>query len=147
MAEVSKGGQSTSDTTSRASTRPNASVSEILSSGRAGQTRSRIASASETVITGSFYGLRATCYDSPSMPIYEYVCEKCGQKTEVIQSFQQPPPRACPHCGGKLKKAFSAPAIQFKGSGFYITDYSAKSGKPSEKSEKSEKTEKAEKTE
>jgi len=101
------------------------------------------------------------------MPIYEYVCEKCGQKTEVIQSFQQPPPRACPHCGGKLKKAFSAPAIQFKGSGFYITDYAAKrdqgaaktgeeksgdgpkaeKAETSEKSEKSERTEKSEKSE
>ena len=54
------------------------------------------------------------------MPIYEYVCEKCHRKTEVIQRMGERPLKVCPHCGGKLKKAFSAPAIQFKGSGFYI---------------------------
>jgi putative FmdB family regulatory protein len=58
------------------------------------------------------------------MPLYEYVCQKCGRKTEVLQGMKEGPLRICPHCGGKkLKKAFSAPAIQFKGSGFYITDY------------------------
>jgi putative FmdB family regulatory protein len=58
------------------------------------------------------------------MPLYEYVCQKCGRKTEVLQRMKERPLRICPHCGGKkLKKAFSAPAIQFKGSGFYITDY------------------------
>ena len=57
------------------------------------------------------------------MPIYEYDCQSCGKKTEVIQRMKERPLRICPHCGGKLKKAFSAPAIQFKGSGFYITDY------------------------
>ncbi|MEP6994965.1 MAG: FmdB family zinc ribbon protein [Acidobacteriota bacterium] len=86
------------------------------------------------------------------MPIYEYVCEKCGKKTEVIQSFKHAPPKGCPHCGGKLKKAFSAPAIQFKGSGFYITDYAGKrseGGKKDsgEKGDGGEKAEKAEKSE
>ena len=93
------------------------------------------------------------------MPIYEYVCEKCGQKTEVIQSVGEAPLRVCPHCGGKLKKAISAPAIQFKGSGWYITDYarakqeggskksSGASSESGEKSDKSEKTEKAEPSE
>ena len=58
------------------------------------------------------------------MPLYEYVCQKCGRKTEVLQRMNERPLRICPHCGGKkLKKAFSAPAIQFKGSGFYTTDY------------------------
>lgn len=58
------------------------------------------------------------------MPLYEYVCEKCKRKTEVLQGMKDRPLRICPHCGGKkLKKVFSAPAIQFKGSGFYITDY------------------------
>ncbi len=57
------------------------------------------------------------------MPLYEYVCQKCGRRTEVIQAFGERRIRMCPHCGGKVKKAFSAPAIQFKGSGFYITDY------------------------
>src|ERR1700730_3722220 len=81
------------------------------------------------------------------MPIYEYVCDKCGRKTEVIQSFKQAPPKSCPHCGGKLKKAFSAPAIQFKGSGFYITDYAGKRGEDSKAAEKSEKAEKSAKAE
>jgi putative FmdB family regulatory protein len=57
------------------------------------------------------------------MPLYEYVCQKCARRTEVIQAFGERRIRMCPHCGGKVKKAFSAPAIQFKGSGFYITDY------------------------
>lgn len=57
------------------------------------------------------------------MPIYEYVCDDCARKTEVIQQIQERPLKICPHCGGKVKKAFSAPAIQFRGSGFYITDY------------------------
>ena len=58
------------------------------------------------------------------MPIYEYDCQKCGKRTEVIQGYSDPPLKICPHCGGKkLKKAFSAPAIQFKGSGWYVTDY------------------------
>ena len=57
------------------------------------------------------------------MPLYEYVCQKCSRRTEVIQAFGERRIRMCPHCGGKVKKAFSAPAIQFKGSGFYITDY------------------------
>jgi putative regulatory protein, FmdB family len=57
------------------------------------------------------------------MPLYEYACQDCKRKTEVLQRMKERPLRICPHCGGKLKKAFSAPAIQFKGSGFYITDY------------------------
>ena len=57
------------------------------------------------------------------MPIYEYVCQSCGRKMEALQWIGEKPLKICPHCGGKLKKAFSAPAIQFKGSGFYITDY------------------------
>ena len=57
------------------------------------------------------------------MPIYEYVCQKCGRKTEVLQRLSEKPLKICPHCGGRLKKAISAPAIQFKGSGWYVTDY------------------------
>ena len=82
------------------------------------------------------------------MPIYEYVCASCRKKTEVIQRMKAAPLKVCPHCGGKLKKAFSAPAIQFKGSGWYVTDYArAKSegDKPSAEGEKSDKGEKAEK--
>jgi len=90
------------------------------------------------------------------MPIYEYVCEKCGKKTEVIQRVGEAPLRVCPHCSGRLKKAISAPAIQFKGSGWYVTDYArakqesggrkSSSESSSDASEKSDKSEKAEKT-
>jgi putative FmdB family regulatory protein len=57
------------------------------------------------------------------MPIYEYVCQKCERRTEVIQQVGERFIRICPHCGAKVKKAFAAPAVHFKGSGFYITDY------------------------
>ncbi|HEY7112545.1 MAG TPA: FmdB family zinc ribbon protein [Thermoanaerobaculia bacterium] len=97
------------------------------------------------------------------MPIYEYVCDKCRRKTEVIQRIGEKPLKVCPHCGGRLKKAISAPAIQFKGSGFYITDYArsnresggekaeskgeSKSETKTESAGKSEKVEKKEKKE
>jgi putative FmdB family regulatory protein len=74
------------------------------------------------------------------MPIYEYGCEKCKRKTEAIQQVGEKRLRICPHCGGKLKKLASAPAIQFKGSGWYVTDYAR--AKTEEKSSSgSEKTE------
>lgn len=61
------------------------------------------------------------------MPLYEYECEQCKHRLEAIQRFSDDPYTICPQCGGALKKLISSPAIQFKGSGFYITDY-AKSG-------------------
>ena len=57
------------------------------------------------------------------MPIYEYVCQECGRKTEVLQRLNERPLKICPHCGGKLKKVASVSAIHFKGSGWYVTDY------------------------
>jgi putative FmdB family regulatory protein len=57
------------------------------------------------------------------MPLYEYQCEKCEQRFERIQKFSDPPVDTCPNCGGKVRKLLSSPAIQFKGSGWYITDY------------------------
>ena len=97
--------------------------------------------------------------------MYEYECDACGHKFEKIQKFSDPLVDKCPVCGGHVHKLFSSPAIQFKGSGFYITDYpkgdkgsapksdggksdrAAKADKPeaskSEKSEKSEKSDKA----
>lgn len=57
------------------------------------------------------------------MPLYEYQCQECGEVHEMLQRFSDPPYAICPACGGALKKLVSAPAIQFKGSGFYITDY------------------------
>jgi putative FmdB family regulatory protein len=65
------------------------------------------------------------------MPIYEYKCQSCGERYEKLQKYSDPPCKKCPHCGGALKKLISSPAIQFKGSGFYITDY-AKKNSPSE---------------
>ena len=61
------------------------------------------------------------------MPLYEYECEACGQRFEVIQKFSDPPPDACEKCGqGPVHRQQSSPAIQFKGSGWYITDYAQK---------------------
>jgi len=63
------------------------------------------------------------------MPLYEYQCESCDQRFERIQKFTDPPPDVCPKCGkGPVRKLPSSPAIQFKGSGWYITDYARKSG-------------------
>jgi putative FmdB family regulatory protein len=90
------------------------------------------------------------------MPLYEYECDACGQRFELIQKFSDPAPAACVKCGkGPVHRQPSSPAIQFKGSGWYVTDYAQK-GKPaaagassdkSDKSEKTDKTEKSEKTE
>ena len=63
------------------------------------------------------------------MPLYEYQCEKCHSLTERIQKFSDPPLTTCPHCGGELEQLLSAPAVQFKGSGWYVTDYARKSSK------------------
>ena len=60
------------------------------------------------------------------MPLYEYKCEKCGERVEIIQRVSDPPYSHCPKCGGDMKKMLSSPAIQFKGSGFYKTDYASK---------------------
>jgi len=67
------------------------------------------------------------------MPIYEYKCELCGKKFEVLQKFSDPPLTVHPECGGKVDKLISTSALQFKGSGWYVNDY-AKGGtsKPSE---------------
>ena len=62
------------------------------------------------------------------MPLYEYRCTRCERVTEVIQKFSDPPLKKCSECGGKLEQVLSAPAIKFKGSGWYVTDYAGKSG-------------------
>ena len=100
------------------------------------------------------------------MPLYEYKCDACGHRFETIQKFSDPLVDACPTCGGHVHKLFSSPAIQFKGSGFYITDYpkgdtgsapksdggksdqAAKAEKPDTqgKAEKSEKSDQADKS-
>ncbi|MGB7555593.1 MAG: zinc ribbon domain-containing protein [Candidatus Korobacteraceae bacterium] len=61
------------------------------------------------------------------MPLYEYQCKKCHSLTERIQKFSDSPLTVCPHCGGELEQVLSAPAIQFKGSGWYVSDYAKKS--------------------
>jgi putative FmdB family regulatory protein len=60
------------------------------------------------------------------MPLYEYQCDACGHRFEVIQKFSDPLIETCPKCGSPVRKLMSSPAIQFKGSGFYITDYAKK---------------------
>ncbi len=62
------------------------------------------------------------------MPLYEYHCQKCGHRFEKIQKFSDPLVKKCPECGGKVEQVISAPAVQFKGSGWYVTDYAKKSG-------------------
>jgi len=61
------------------------------------------------------------------VPLYEYECVKCGKKTEKIETVAGPHLKKCPHCGGKVEQSITAPAIQFKGSGWYVTDYAGKS--------------------
>jgi putative FmdB family regulatory protein len=94
------------------------------------------------------------------MPLYEYQCDACGHRFEALQKFSDPPLDRCPKCGGALRKLQAAPAFQFKGSGWYITDYArkdtaaaaktesgAKEAPAAERNSTSEKTEsKAEKT-
>ena len=63
---------------------------------------------------------------STPMPLYEYECDACGHRFEVIQKFSDAPVEKCPSCGGHVHKMQSAPAIQFKGTGWYITDYAKK---------------------
>jgi putative FmdB family regulatory protein len=99
------------------------------------------------------------------MPLYEYECDACGHRFEKIQKFSDPLEDTCPKCGGHVHKLMSSPAIQFKGSGFYITDYpkgekgtapksdggkadrEAKADKPAASTEGASKTEKSSGTE
>jgi len=57
------------------------------------------------------------------MPLYEYECKKCHHRFERIQKFSDPHVKKCPECGGPVEQVISAPAVQFKGSGWYVTDY------------------------
>ena len=97
------------------------------------------------------------------MPLYEYECKKCHHRFERIQKFSDPHVKKCPKCGGPIEQVISAPAVQFKGSGWYVTDYAKKSSAGSSssssngdsgskkegksKSEESQKQESAEKAE
>ena len=81
------------------------------------------------------------------MPIYEFECTKCKAHLEVFQKVNDKPPAKCRKCGGKLERKISAPAIQFKGSGWYVTDYArtTKSDKSESESAPEAKTDKTEK--
>lgn len=80
------------------------------------------------------------------MPLYEYQCAACAARVEKIQKLSDPPPEPCPSCGkGPMVKQLSSPAIQFKGSGWYITDYARKGGSP-DAGAKGDKPQTAEKT-
>ena len=72
------------------------------------------------------------------MPIYEYECRKCGARREVMQKVTDKPLSKCKECGGRLEKLLSAPAIQFKGSGWYVTDYAGKKGEAKEAGNKAD---------
>ncbi|MGC2486231.1 MAG: FmdB family zinc ribbon protein [Acidimicrobiales bacterium] len=77
------------------------------------------------------------------MPTYEYECQQCRERVEAVQKFTDAPLTACPHCGGELRKVFSAVGIVFKGSGFYKNDSRKSSSDTRAKSETPAKTETA----
>src|SRR5215831_14024539 len=72
------------------------------------------------------------------MPIYEFECRKCKAHLEVFQKVTDKPPVRCRKCGGRLERLVSAPAIQFKGAGWYVTDYAGRGKKEGKSEEKSE---------
>ncbi len=67
------------------------------------------------------------------MPLYEYQCDVCGHRFEVIRKFSDAPLEQCPKCGASVRKLQSAPAFQFKGTGWYVTDYAKKEAAPAGK--------------
>tara|TARA_B100000929_G_scaffold141284_1_gene111826 strand:- start:3057 stop:3344 length:288 start_codon:yes stop_codon:yes gene_type:complete len=80
------------------------------------------------------------------MPIYEYQCRRCEHRFELIQKFSDKPRKRCPECSGAVDRLISPPAIRFKGSGWYVTDYAnKKSDKEDKKSNKEDKRETASK--
>ena len=80
------------------------------------------------------------------MPIYEYQCRRCEHRFELIQKFSDKPRKRCPECSGTVKRLISPPAIRFKGSGWYVTDYAnKKSNEEDKKSNKEDKRETASK--
>jgi putative FmdB family regulatory protein len=66
-------------------------------------------------------------FGGSAVPLYEYKCLKCGRHSEKIEPVAGPHLKKCPHCGGKVESVITAPAIKFKGSGWYVTDYAGKS--------------------
>lgn len=80
------------------------------------------------------------------MPIYEYLCRQCGGHFEIRQSVSDQPLRICDECGGPLEKQWSLSGFQFKGAGWYVTDYSKKPGSNGSRSETGEKSSGSEST-
>lgn len=80
------------------------------------------------------------------MPLYEYECRKCGHRFEQIRKFSDPPVKVCPKCGGEVDKLMSSPAVQFKGTGWYVTDYARKDSKDSKETKDSKGKDAAEAT-
>jgi len=78
------------------------------------------------------------------MPIYEYACTSCGERTESKQGFTDPPLEQCSHCGGRLRKLYSPVGIVFKGSGFYSTDAKAKTAPAKSDKSKDDRSQKSE---
>ena len=74
------------------------------------------------------------------MPLYEYQCTQCNERSEILRKLGDPPYTHCPKCGGEVKKLHSSPAIQFKGSGFYKTDYATKKSESSSESKSESKS-------
>lgn len=86
-----------------------------------------LARAAETICDACYtflFGVRAK---GVAVPLYEYKCLKCGRHTDKIEPVAGPHLKKCPHCGGKVESVITAPAIKFKGSGWYVTDYAGKS--------------------
>ena len=79
------------------------------------------------------------------VPLYEYECGTCGHRFEKIRKYSDPPVKKCPKCKGTVRKLASAPAIQFKGAGWYITDYARKSTPGKDEKEEKDAKEKKEK--
>lgn len=81
------------------------------------------------------------------MPIYEFRCKKCNEQIEVLQKLYDKQPTRCRKCGGRLEKLASASSIQFKGEGWYVTDYGQKKTKPEKESSSEKKESSSEKKE
>lgn len=81
------------------------------------------------------------------MPLHEYLCKKCGHRFERIQKFSDSPIKKCPECGGALEQVLHAPAVQFKGTGWYVTDYPRKGSDQKERTATESKESSGEKAE
>ena len=86
-----------------------------------------LARTAETICDACYTFLFGDSAEGVAVPLYEYKCLKCGRHTDKIEPVAGPHLKKCPHCGGKVESVITAPAIKFKGSGWYVTDYAGKS--------------------